>query len=80
MIGSIQPLVGLSGRYVRTDEPGVSAGLYKVMCRDCGDVTREESGFTTGEEVPIQQAGLYQMRHLARHLAALSNEMTAAAR
>jgi hypothetical protein len=79
VIGSIQPLVGLAGRYVSTDEPGVSTGLFKVVCRDCGDVTREESNFTV-DEATLTQAGLYRQRHLARHLAALSHEISEAAR
>lgn len=52
---------------------------YTVVCRDCGDVTRQESGGTVND-APLPQATLYQQRHLARHLAALSAEITEAAR
>jgi hypothetical protein len=79
VIGSIQPLTEVKGRYETTDEPGKSRGVYVVICRECGDVTREESGFTV-DEAPIQQAGIYRQRHLSRHLSALANEVAEAAR
>jgi hypothetical protein len=54
--------------------------VYVVRCRECGDVTRLESNFTTEGPVPLQQAGLYRQRHLARHLTALATEVAEAAR
>jgi hypothetical protein len=77
--GSIPPLTEVTGRYVKTDDPGHSTGVYRVICREHGDVTHEESGFSV-KEAPLAQAALYRQRHLAKHLAALSSEMTEAAR
>lgn len=80
MIGAIRPLVTVTGRAVPSDEPGVvSRGAWTVVCRECGDVTREESNFTV-EQANTQQANLYRQRHLARHLTALANEVAEAAR
>ena len=73
MIGSIPPLTKIQG----VDREG----HYVVLCRDCGDVTIEESNFTVeAGGVAIQQAGLYQQRHLSRHLTALAHEVAEATR
>lgn len=73
MIGNIAPLTEVK----RAEDHRV---LYVVVCREHGDVTREESGFTAEGGVKLTQAGLYRQRHLARHLSALANEVTEAAR
>ena len=52
---------------------------YVAVCRECGDVTMQESGGYV-DKGTMQQAGLYRQRHLARHLTALSEEITEAAR
>jgi hypothetical protein len=71
IIGNIAPL---------TEILGLGTG-YRVECRECGDVTREESVFTVhAGEATMQQAGLYRQRHLARHLSALATEVAEAAR
>jgi hypothetical protein len=49
------------------------AHRYTVTCRDCG-VVSDKPGVT------VVMAGLYRQRHLAEHLAALSAEITQAAR
>jgi hypothetical protein len=79
MIGNIEPLTTIKGTGTYKHGPLRNTALYKVVCRECGDVTREESGFSV-DEAPLITASLYRQRHLARHLAALSNEMTEAAR
>ena len=79
MIGTvIAPLTEIKGTG-RFAAPPASAhdrtyrGTYVVLCRDCGDVTSLESGDTV-TEAPIEQAGLYRRRHLARHMHALATE------
>lgn len=79
MIGNIGPLTEVTGTGNYKHGAIRNTALYKVTCREHGDVTREESGFSV-EEAPLEQAALYRQRHLAKHLAALSHEMTEAAR
>jgi len=47
---------------------------YKVECRDCGDVTLQESGEVV-TDAPMAQASMYARRHLDRHLLALAEEI-----
>lgn len=49
--------------------------LVSVHCRECGDVTRAESGGTV-EAATMEQADLYTRRHLAKHLTVLAEEIT----
>lgn len=54
---------------------------HAVTCRECGDVTLIESGFTIPSgKATGEQAGLYRQRHLAKHLVALAAEIEGAAR
>lgn len=54
---------------------------WLTYCRDHGNVTPLESGFTMRSNVVTQeQAELYRRRHLAKHLAALSSEISEASR
>jgi hypothetical protein len=59
--------------------PDIDVVRWRVVCRECGDVTLRESEFIV-EDASLQQAGLYRQRHLARHLIALSAEALEAAR
>lgn len=77
----IHPLLALESAGVVQGEWGIGAGagrpahhVYRVMCRDCGDVTRAESGGTVND-APLDQANLYAQRHLARHLQELASEI-----
>lgn len=54
-------------------------GGFTLTCRECGDVTRQESGGYVGAGT-MQQVGLYRQRHLSRHLAVLAAEIQEAAR
>ncbi|HVQ18700.1 MAG TPA: hypothetical protein VMT27_06650 [Actinomycetes bacterium] len=52
---------------------------YVVVCRECGDVTSQESGgYVHRASLPV--VGLYRQRHLAKHLAVLSEEIQEATR
>lgn len=79
---NIQPLTRLDNvGTAPTEEPdGVFArAIYHVICRDCGDVTRSESGGHVND-ARIREAALYRQRHLAWHLRALAEEIDAASR
>ena len=80
-IAPLTEVKGVGKFHVGTDDKNhlIRTACYAVICRECGDVTREESGFTVNE-APLITAGLYRQRHLAKHLAALSAEMTEASR
>lgn len=62
-------------------DKGVVSGIsvFHVICRDCGNVTRAESGGTVND-APLAQANLYRQRHLAKHLRLLAAEIAEAAR
>jgi len=59
--------------------PDTDVLRWRVVCRDCGDVTREASGFTV-DDATLQQAGLFRQRHLTAHLTSLATEMLEASR
>lgn len=77
---TINPLMSLESAGVVQGEWGLGAAparpahhVYRVLCRDCGDVTRQESGGTVND-APLDQAHMYVRRHLARHLQELADE------
>lgn len=77
----IDPLVTIEiAGWIKPAQPGgITHGRYTVHCRECGDVTRMESGGTVND-APLAQCGLYQQRHLAKHLKALAEEIALASR
>lgn len=71
-VDGIHPLMAIVGSRKPADEE-ISPG-YIAECKLCGDVTQRESDGIVSSAT-MQQAELYVRRHLARHLAALSNEI-----
>lgn len=79
---NIEPLTSLeyAGTVNTAGDLGLDARpIYRVICRDCGDITRSESGGQVND-APLGQATLYRQRHLAWHLRALAEEIDAASR
>jgi len=75
----VHPLIDLQykGKAIRP-RPGsrgeITRLLYKVICWECGDVTRLESGGTV-TDVEMADANIYARQHLAKHLMALAEEI-----
>lgn len=66
---TIRPLTKVTG----------DLGGFTLTCRECGDVTMQESGGYV-DKGTMQQVGLYRQRHLSRHLTALATEVAEATR
>lgn len=79
MSGGVVPAALTSVIRAPDTDAGPTMVLWRVVCRDCGDVTLRESEHMVPDATSVQ-AALYRQRHLARHLIALSAEVLEAAR